>query len=171
MLHRFGRMVALLTSVVLLSVAGSFIVFLESQILFGLFRFLAGMGGAGVFIISFVLIMEMTTPTNVVFITTLMKMGLIIGGSIIAIEAYFIRDWKLLQLVSHVPILLVTLLWFLIPESPRWLLTHGRVNEARNIINKISIENKSIYPHYFFRHLDEIKDSILETEHKKVFYL
>ena len=38
-----------------------------------------------------------------------------IGGLIVTVDAYLIRDWQTLQLVSHVPWLALLVLWFLIP--------------------------------------------------------
>ena len=48
-----------------------------------------------------------------------------IGEFIISIESYFIRDWKLLQLVEFGPSLVLTLLCLVLPNPARWLLSKG----------------------------------------------
>ena len=55
--------------------------------------------------------------------------------------AYFIRDWRTLQLVFSLMSLLMILYFFLIPESPRWLLSAGRFEEAKQILQDISRKN------------------------------
>ena len=40
--------------------------------------------------------------------------------------AYYLREWRLLQLWSTACVLPLLLLWFLVPESPRWLIATRR---------------------------------------------
>ena len=41
-----------------------------------------------------------------------------------------------LQLVAYAPIIAVCLLYFPLPESPRWLIATGQVDKAREITLK-----------------------------------
>lgn len=84
-------MKALIFSLVLLSSSGTMAVIVTSPVLFGILRVITGIGGTGVFVISFVLALENTTPQCVMLISSIMKIGFVIGGSLVAIEAYFIR--------------------------------------------------------------------------------
>ena len=59
-----------------------------------------------------------------------------LGEMIVGLEAYFIRDWINLQLAAYVPIVGGCLLYFVLPESPRWLLSTGKNKEARKIVIK-----------------------------------
>lgn len=59
----------------------------------------------------------------------------------LALEAYIIRDWRTLTVISILPTLMVLLIFKSIPESPRWLLSQGRVKEAEAIVRKIKEEN------------------------------
>ena len=52
--------------------------------------------------------------------------GFNIGEFIIAIESYFIREWKMLQLVEYVPIFAMVFLCLLFPNPARWLLSKGK---------------------------------------------
>ncbi|KAH7675497.1 Major facilitator sugar transporter-like protein [Dioscorea alata] len=56
--------------------------------------------------------------------------------------AYFTREssWRNLYLFISIPSFCYTiLLFFLVPESPRWLFVHGRTKEAIQILTKIGL--------------------------------
>ncbi|XP_077863789.1 organic cation transporter protein-like [Saccoglossus kowalevskii] len=68
------------------------------------------------------------------------------GIMILALEAYFIRHWWVLQLVIVVPCILSMSYWWITPESPRWLISKGRMQEAEMTIRKIAkINNVTEY--------------------------
>ena len=69
----------------------------------------------------------------------------------LGLEAYLIRDWVTLQLVAYTPLLIFCLLWFLVPESPRWLLAKGRNEEAEKIIRKGAKINGKEFPAFIFQ--------------------
>ena len=64
----------------------------------------------------------------------------------LAIDAYLIRDWVTLQLVAYVPWIVLLVLWFLIPESPRWLIASGRHDQAVKVIEKMAKANGKTVP-------------------------
>ncbi|CAN0257824.1 unnamed protein product [Ectocarpus sp. 6 AP-2014] len=53
----------------------------------------------------------------------------------------FGHSWRLLALVSAVPPLTVLFCFSFIPESPRWLIANGRVQEAKEVLRKIANKN------------------------------
>ena len=53
-----------------------------------------------------------------------------------------IRDWKMLQIVVSAPLFLNLLIYFVLPESPRWLIATGRYKEAKELIEKAAKMNK-----------------------------
>lgn len=53
---------------------------------------------------------------------------------VISAIAYATQDFRQLQLCIGIPGFFLCFLWFVIPESPRWLLCKGRVAEVRTII-------------------------------------
>lgn len=56
--------------------------------------------------------------------------------------AYFIRDWHYLQLALSLPSIILISYYWLVPESPRWLFTVGRIDEASAILEKSARMNK-----------------------------
>lgn len=85
------------------------------------------------------------------------KWNTIIGGGVeyiwvsgwlsLAGLAYAFRDWRDLMLYSSIPSLLSVVLYWLIPESPRWLLSMGRIEEAEGIVRSAAEFNKITLPH------------------------
>ena len=63
------------------------------------------------------------------------------GYVLLAFEAYFIRDWRALTVISILPSFFFILFYKSIPESPRWLASQGRIEEAENILRKIETDN------------------------------
>lgn len=76
---------------------------------------------------------------------------------ILALEAYLIRDWRTLTVISVLPYFILILFVNKIPESPRWLASQGRTREAETIMRKIEAENG-------YHNSDKI---ILKTETKR----
>ena len=62
----------------------------------------------------------------------------------LGVLAYFIRDWRSLQMVSFGPHFFLLLLWFILPESPRWLRSVGKEEQAREILKAAAKCNKAI---------------------------
>lgn len=60
------------------------------------------------------------------------------------VTAYFIRDWRVHQLVLNIPSILVIILGFLIPESPRYYLAKDEKDRAATETLLIAKRNKTI---------------------------
>ena len=73
--------------------------------------------------------------------------------------AYFLRNWRDLQLALSVPSISLLISWFLISESPRWLLRVGKIEEAEIILRNMARMNKKELPQNF----SELCDSIGTT--------
>ena len=97
-----------------------------------------------------------------------------VGSVCLGVVAYFVRDWKSLQLIISVPMfLLLSVYWWvslnivnhsgwcwlcwhlhlvadcrIVPESTRWLISKRRRSEALSLIIKAAkINGKSVPPH------------------------
>lgn len=110
---------------------------------FALFRFLTGAGIGGEYTAINSTIQELI-PARVRGWTDLaingsFWVGAAIGaaGSIVLLDpAWFAPDtgWRLAFLIGAALSLIVFFMRLWIPESPRWLMTHGRADEARAIV-------------------------------------
>ncbi|KAK7073281.1 hypothetical protein SK128_015181 [Halocaridina rubra] len=69
--------------------------------------------------------------------------GMMFGG-----WAYLIRDWRTLQLVLSLPVVLLLIQLPFLDESPRWLVLQGRLEEAAKILEKAARwQGASVPPH------------------------
>jgi putative MFS transporter len=98
------------------------------------FRFFVGLGNAGIFTIDFALVQEFVPSAKRGWvgslITTLLPGGSLLAGIIAAWLLPFI-GWRGLFVVGLSPLILVLMIRYWVPESPRWLLRMGRHEEAR----------------------------------------
>lgn len=79
------------------------------------------------------------------------------GYMIMGAFAYFIHDWRWLQVGLTIPGVLFLLYWWFIPESTRWLLANNRKGKAIEQIQKIARSNKVEIP-------QEVLDKLVEPE-------
>lgn len=64
------------------------------------------------------------------------EFGWALGYIVMPGVAYVLRDFRYLQLACTLPEFLLLAWWWTLPESPRWQLTHGKVDEAEASIRK-----------------------------------
>lgn len=65
-----------------------------------------------------------------------------LGHLTLPLFAYFLRDWKHLQIALSVPSIILISYYWLVPESPRWLFTVGRVDESVAVLTKAAKYNR-----------------------------
>lgn len=65
-----------------------------------------------------------------------------LGHLFLPLFSYFIRSWRTLQLALSIPTALLLSYYWLIPESPRWLFTIGRVDDSAKVIERAAKINK-----------------------------
>ena len=70
-------------------------------------------------------------------------------GLMTAVLAYLIPDWRHLQLLFSLPLIVLVAAYPLIPESARWLLANNRREEAEELIRMIAQVNGKHLPASF----------------------
>ncbi|XP_031443381.1 solute carrier family 22 member 4-like [Clupea harengus] len=110
--------------------------------MFSVLYFIVGMGQIANYCAAFILGCELLNKSCRISYATLgVTLSYAFGYMCLPLFAYFIRDWRMLLLTLSVPGFLYIPLWWYIPESPRWLLSQGRVEEAEAIIRAAAKKN------------------------------
>uniref|UniRef100_A0A671L424 Solute carrier family 22 member 4-like n=1 Tax=Sinocyclocheilus anshuiensis TaxID=1608454 RepID=A0A671L424_9TELE len=161
---RFGRRKVFFMSLVaeaLVILAQSFS---DSWLLFCVLYFFVGTVQISLYITAFVLGSEVLSKSLRVFFTTLgASLHYCIGYMVLPWIAFAVRDWRsLLRVLSGLTVVYIPL-WWLIPESPRWLLSQGRVLESETIMREAAKKNKVSAPAVIFSESENSKYSVLDV--------
>ncbi|XP_030219110.1 solute carrier family 22 member 13-like isoform X1 [Gadus morhua] len=113
-------------------------------------QFAAGMGYGGFGMNAIVLMTEWIGVTKRSLGTCGGQFSGAAGLACMSGIIYLIRDWRLAQLVLAVPMGLVAVYIWFIPESARWLLDRGRTEEAKELILKAAAINRRTVPQSLF---------------------
>merc|ERR1719288_289816 len=143
---KFGRRPTMLVACVIQALSSLICAFSVNYIMFIFSRFLVAFSVSGVFECGFVLVTEICGPKYRTYFGILTQFPFGIGAALLPIIAYFIRSWQSLQLAISVPCVLLGLYYFFVPESPRWLMAEGRIDEAIKILKDGAKRNGKSLP-------------------------
>ncbi|KAG5263914.1 hypothetical protein AALO_G00270030 [Alosa alosa] len=123
--------------------------------MFCVFYFIVGLGQIANYCAAFVLGCELLNKScRVSFATLGVSLSYAFGYLCLPVFAYFIRDWRMLTVALSAPGFLYIPMWWFIPESPLWLLSQGRVEEAEAIIRAAAKKNGITPPDVIFKRDD-----------------
>jgi sugar porter (SP) family MFS transporter len=113
-----------------------------SWVPFMVFRFLGGLGVGASSVTAPLYISEVSPPASRGRMVGMFQFNIVFGILAAYLSNYLLKDigpdaWRWMLGVQAVPAIAFFLLLFRIPESPRWLLRHNRVDEARTVFERI----------------------------------
>ncbi|KAK7071333.1 hypothetical protein SK128_003957 [Halocaridina rubra] len=139
---RFGRKPIFLSALVIMVVVGVGHAVIPDYYSFTTLRLILGASLQGVFLVSYVMAMELVGKKRRVLVGVLAQAFYTLGYFMAAFLAWSIESWRWLQIAMTLPALLFIPYYWIIPESSRWLITKGRTEEARVILEQAAKVNK-----------------------------
>ncbi|XP_069992151.1 organic cation transporter protein [Penaeus vannamei] len=127
------------------------------------YRFIAGISFDTIFVMMYVLVLEYVGPRRRTLVANL-SIALFYTAGTVALPwlAKWVANWRLLCALSAVPMMVSCVAHWILPESARWLLSQGRVEETVEILKKIARVNGRTIPDQV---LDDLQKSAKqETE-------
>ncbi|XP_041066143.1 solute carrier family 22 member 15 isoform X2 [Carcharodon carcharias] len=138
---RFGRKPIFLAGLFLDVVFGFITALAPNYEVFAVTRLLVGLVNGGMSLVAFVLTQEFVGKSYWALTGSLTNLVFAVGIAAFSVIGYYIRDWRALAAVANCPGVVFFLLFITIPESPRWLYSHGRTEEAEEVLQYIAHRN------------------------------
>ncbi|WP_328940660.1 MFS transporter [Streptomyces sp. NBC_00250] len=140
---RIGRVRTVALGVGITGLASLAVAFSGSIETFSLFRFVQGLGIGGVVPVAATYINEIARSDKrgrfVLLYEMIFPAGLA-AATLVAVWVVPHFGWRAMFVIGTVPVLLAAVLPRQVAESPRWLLSRGRVREAEEVIARIEAE-------------------------------
>ncbi|KAM4770749.1 solute carrier family 22 member 3 [Rhinophrynus dorsalis] len=146
---RYGRKITYLISSFGVGLCGVIVAFAPNFYVLVFFRFLQGIFGKGTWMTCYVIVTELVGSKQRRIVGIVVQMFFTLGVMIIPGIAYLIPTWQGIQLAISLPNFFFLLYYWLIPESPRWLLIRKKKDKAMKIMSDIACQNgKYLTPNY-----------------------
>ncbi len=141
--NKLGRKKTLLLIGVLFTASAVGSAFANDPITFAIFRFLGGLGIGASTIAAPAYISEIAPAKDRGRLVALYQFNIVFGILMAFLFNYFLNglgenSWRWMMGVQTIPAVLYTLMVLTIPESPRWLVTKYRNDEAKAILEVIN---------------------------------
>ena len=175
MSDRLGRRHALFIAIITCTVGNLLGIAMPNHWSYTIPRILASAGGVGSYILAFTMTLEYcgvreTVPglpwvTLSTFMANLITVPNALGEVIPSLVALGLRDWKEYTAAVSAFIAFSAIVWFFVPESPRWLIAKGKTEEARELIENAARVNKvKLSPEIFEADPNEARAKEAPTE-------
>ncbi|XP_035734250.1 organic cation transporter 1-like isoform X1 [Vespa mandarinia] len=142
---------AILFLEVIFSIATSFS---PNYVIYTALRTVNGLFFPAIYQIPFILALELMGPRYRTFAGMVICMFFASAMCLLALLGYLLRHWYTLSLATSVPFVLLFSYYWIIPESPRWLLSKNRIDEAEVIVQHMAKVNGRTVPSNFLRQME-----------------
>lgn len=146
--NRWGRKKTLLTIGVLYALSAIGSALSNDPYVFAFFRFMGGLGVGASTIAAPAYISEIAPAKDRGRLVSLYQFNIVLGILVAFFSNYLLsgigdNDWRWMLGVQAIPAVIYTLFVITIPESPRWLISQSRVEEAKKVMKIISPDQDS----------------------------
>ncbi|HTJ52307.1 MAG TPA: MFS transporter, partial [Cyclobacteriaceae bacterium] len=139
---QFGRKLPLIISAGIFMVSSVLMGWASSYSMLILWRIIAGIGVGAASMLSPLYIAEVSPAATRGRMVSINQLTVVIGILLAYFSNYMLADtennWRWMFTSGAVPSVLFFVCVFLVPESPRWLLSKGHIEKAKIVLGKIS---------------------------------
>lgn len=146
--NKLGRKKTLLIIGVLYALSAIGTALSNDPYLFAFFRFMGGLGVGASTIAAPAYISEIAPAKDRGRMVSLYQFNIVLGILIAFLSNYLLsgigdNDWRWMLGVQAIPAAIYTLCVLTIPESPRWLVSQSRIDEAKKVMKILSPDQNS----------------------------
>lgn len=139
-----GRKKMLLLSMMIFTVTQAGAALSPTPGIFGIFRLLGGLGMGGIIPVAAALTIEYSAPRKRSLNYGIMYSGYslgIVAAALVAMALLPLVGWRWVIAVGSAPILILPVVAWLLPESLEYLVSKGRISEAKSLAAKLNVKN------------------------------
>ena len=146
--NKWGRKKTLLAIGILYTLSAIGSALSNYPYVFAFFRFMGGLGVGASTIAAPAYISEIAPAKDRGRLVSLYQFNIVLGILVAFFSNYLLsgigdNDWRWMLGVQAIPAIIYTLFVITIPESPRWLISQSRVEEAKKVMKIISPDQDS----------------------------
>ena len=146
--NKWGRKKTLLAIGILYTLSAIGSALSNDPYVFAFFRFMGGLGVGASTIAAPAYISEIAPAKDRGRLVSLYQFNIVLGILVAFFSNYLLsgigdNDWRWMLGVQAIPAVIYTLFVITIPESPRWLISQSRVEEAKKVMKIISPDQDS----------------------------
>ncbi|GAU93299.1 hypothetical protein RvY_05262 [Ramazzottius varieornatus] len=139
---RFGRKPTYFAALLFFVGVGTIASFIPTYVPFLAVVCIQNIASSPVYTLPYMIGVEILPPDSRSTFAVLLTVLYTMGGVVFTGLAYFVRDWRWLLFSSTSPFLLFSLYWFIMPESPRFLLQTGSYAKAEKWLRIVARVNR-----------------------------
>ncbi|CAL1269587.1 unnamed protein product [Larinioides sclopetarius] len=165
---RYGRKVLFLVLAAIISSTEIASVLVNDFIIFAILRTINGSAMPSIFNSAFILISEIVTPDVRAHMNAVINFSWVFGMILLPMVAYLTRSWVMLCNVSAAFGFGFALSWFFLPESPSWLVSRNRYEDAATVMMTLGKTNGK-QPEYsnLLKQLKALGEQIKQTKEQE----
>ena len=138
----YGRVPSLTLAGVLLFISQIIAGFSSNYIMFSVMNIFMAAGGIGAYLISFVLLFEWISPEYRTTASASAQVPFALGFLYTTLIAWLVSSWQPLLFALALPNAAFLIFPFILPESPRWLVSQKKFQKAMKSIRVAAKSNK-----------------------------
>ncbi|XP_017774915.1 PREDICTED: organic cation transporter protein-like isoform X2 [Nicrophorus vespilloides] len=161
---KYGRRSMMVISALLSTFCGLMKSFSWNYITYVVMEFLDTSLGSGTYTAAYILAIEIVVPEQRVLGNTLVACAFALGEALLGAVAWMSPSWRWMMRFLYTPGVLITLYFWCVPESVRWLLSKGRWEEGRDVLRKVAKANGTRIPDETLQQLGIRKDDPEDEE-------
>ena len=146
---------------------------------FGFFRFIGGLGVGASTIAAPAYISEIASAKNRGKLVATYQFNIVFGILVAFVSNYLIsilienNSWRWMIGIEAVPAFIYTIMVFMVPKSPRWLIIKNRTEEAKKIIKLINPDSNpdEVVAKILALDKSKPKESVFQRKYKRIILL
>ncbi|CAL4118969.1 unnamed protein product, partial [Meganyctiphanes norvegica] len=141
-----GRRPVFVLTILIYTIFGIARLYMTSFMGIMVMQFISSMPFPAILEITLIIAMEQASPQWRSRITASSFIFWTAGMSLLPLVAWLSRSWQTLGLITTLPFAIFLLAWRYLPESPRFLLSRGRLEETHKLLSDIAKRNGQPVP-------------------------